>query len=1068
MRGGFLSLVLFLLSSAIAVLTPSYGALSLGAAILLDHGMCRGIDPHSLEPVERTREFASNDPAAYSWVKVGPIFDLHTLLWKWYSPQGLYGQEGPITIGEKGRTFPRWAHAARLDIAGHPPSGLPGRWKVEVYFDGELLVIEEFTIGVGVSVPTADYGDAPDGLPCGYSEDPAEDVIGRFPTCYHTENSRVGDPGAHAVTVGEEALGLPALTSAERGAEDENDPDLTPNFIDDDLDDGLWVELSPDGGIRVVVRIGLAPTAPPGIRYLNAVWDLNRDGEWKGTPEGEEWIVKNLAVDIDPGKEKIVEIPIPLEADWMEVLAHPRWLRLVLSREPIDEGRFAAVGGWDGSGRFEAGEVEDYKLGAVRISDIVWEVRRAFHLAWAMAQAQAERLSLTWEAVHKRCLEIERLHKQALEISEETAKARAQAEENVAELKRLHTRLRATAQQAQSMIVRLPCAVVRASASAAIEASLEAVATALAVAEAAAQAAAEASARALAWANAIAEALATARASADALAVAKAAAEARAQALAVSWADARAWAEVTLTVVSTGGMTMAQALPVAWVQANGWATTWVQSQAAVEAWTSVYTHVEATAAAWTRAKAAVVAAAEAQAAAEASATAVAHTLANVRATMQVVTQIATTVDIATLPCWCPKQPPAPAFFSLEGLSVTPPQPGVGEEAAISALVRNTGEQSDTKEVRLYVDGVLVAKVSLHLAPGETREVPFSYVFTKAGSHTIEVETADDMRSARLTVVERGVAFFSIAELTVSPEEPQVGEEVVIQTIIKNTGSARGTGDVRFYVDGGLEDETSLSLAPGESREVIFYYTFESPGLYEVEIETSDDADFMLVTVAEAGRPYFRITELSVSPEEPEVGAEVVIQAVIENTGTAAGAEDIKLFIDGRFVDSQTLALEAGETDVIEFVYTFTDPGTYVVELETEHESTSMTVEVGEPPAPPVIVEVEVPESVAGHLEDDWFRFTIEAVIYFEDPNADIVRLHVEAWHSEMGYVGDTWVDPGIEGEESGSFRDTTDIVVPAEVEWCEGWWILAYTLYDSQGNESNTYEVEIFIEGCVG
>ncbi|HYM00890.1 MAG TPA: hypothetical protein VEZ90_18175, partial [Blastocatellia bacterium] len=51
--------------------------------------------------------------------------------------------------------------------------------------------------------PEGDYGDAPDGSLAGY-EQPYDQVIGRFPTRYYTTNSRVGRPGAHALTTGQE------------------------------------------------------------------------------------------------------------------------------------------------------------------------------------------------------------------------------------------------------------------------------------------------------------------------------------------------------------------------------------------------------------------------------------------------------------------------------------------------------------------------------------------------------------------------------------------------------------------------------------------------------------------------------------------------------------------------------------------------------------------------------------------------------------------------------------------------------------------------------------------------
>ena len=834
-----------------------------------------------------------------------------------------------------------------------------------------------------VAIPIGDYGDAPDGLPCGYSADPTKDVIGRFPTLYNTRNSRVGQPGAYAALVGEEAIGSPMLTSAERGPDDPNDPDHTPNLVNDDLDDGLWVELLPNGDIRFKVRVTLSPTAPAGTRYLNAVYDLNGDGEWKKGPMGDEWIVKNMAIELEPGEETTIEIPIPWEHDWTVALAHPRWLRLVLSRHPIDEEKFSNVGGWDGSGRFEAGEVEDYKIGILNLSDLAQEVRNAFRLAWAISRVRAEQLTAAWKTVSEYRVDIERLHKRALEISQKVAVARDEAYEWSMEAKRIHTQLQTTARKTKSVIARLPCAVVSASASAAVKASVDAAASALAAAEAAAKAAAAASARAVAWAEVIADALAIAQASADALAVARAEAMAEAEALAISWANAQAWTEAMLKAVSIGGVEGGILLPTAWVQAKAWALAWVQTLVSTDVWTSVHEKVQASATAWTRAKAAAEAITEAYAVAEAAAEATTDALASIRAALQTVIKVAATIDPKVLPCWCPKpQEQQP-----------PPKPQ---------------EQQPPLEP----------------------------------------------------------AVFSLEDLTFSPASPHPGEEVLILAVVANTGGQRDEKDVELYVDGFLIESVSLSLNPGESEGVRFYYTFESSGIYDIEVRTPDDTRSDTISVTELKPAFFVVVSLTIDPEQPVEGDEATITATIENQGEVEGTQEVELLIDSKSVDSQILTLKPGESKTINFYCTFDESGTYLVEVATEDDSDTLTVEVRESMEPPVIVDIEAPEAVVGFIENEDIIYEITVTIYFEDPNADITQLHVEAWHSEMGYIGDVWVDPGIEGEESGSFDDTTEIQVPADDVWCEGYWILAYTLYDSEGNESNTYEIEIPIEGC--
>ncbi|MCL6642191.1 MAG: hypothetical protein K6T71_02555 [Candidatus Bipolaricaulota bacterium] len=511
--------------------------------------------------------------------------------------------------------------------------------------------------------PVADYGDAPDNLPCGYSEDPATDITCKFPTLFGTTNSRVtGRPGAHTLTLGQESLGALELTSTERDVNDPNDLDQTPNLVDDDIDDGLRVALLPTGLIRFTVLVRIAPTAPPGPRYLNALYDRNRDGEWKTSDTGDEWIVKNQMITLSPGEEQEIEIPIPVDQNWIVALAQPRWLRLAFTREPIPEAIFIGVGGWDGSGQFSAGEIEDYKIGAARAYDLAWAARSSFRVAWAWAQAQARSFALAMATAQAQVEAMARAEASALAVAQAAASAEASARASASAAVGTYTHAQVQAAAAVTQVMALPCAVVTASARASIDAALRAIAQAQAAASASAQAAAEASARALAWARAISEALARARAAATALAAAGAQAEARARALAVSWADARAWATALAQTIGQAPA-QASALALAWAQAQAWAYAWAEAQASASAWALAYAHAQAIAAAQARAEAAALAVAEAEAAARAAASAAASASASASVALRAIASVAAAINVQTITDCCRTagycQPPPP-------------------------------------------------------------------------------------------------------------------------------------------------------------------------------------------------------------------------------------------------------------------------------------------------------------------------------------------------------------------------------------------------------------------------
>ena len=203
-------------------------------------------------------------------------------------------------------------------------------------------------------VLSADFGDAPDGDPAGYT---GTRVIGRFPTRLDTRSS--ASPGAHVLKTGLERLGSNVTTEA--GANDRQDPDGIPNMVNADAGDdgviGITLDLDNIPAKAVLeLTVSLDASAPVGPRYVNVLIDMNMDGRWASadttTPE---WAVQNLAVNIAPGTSDLVRSPA-FSLGSLTRLPNESWMRVVLTRTPIDSDV------WDGGGRWMFGEIEDYRL----------------------------------------------------------------------------------------------------------------------------------------------------------------------------------------------------------------------------------------------------------------------------------------------------------------------------------------------------------------------------------------------------------------------------------------------------------------------------------------------------------------------------------------------------------------------------------------------------------------------------------------------------------------------------------------------------------------------------------
>lgn len=210
-----------------------------------------------------------------------------------------------------------------------------------------------------------DFGDAPDGQLAGYPA-PYASVVGAFPTERLTTNSRYGQPGGHVTAIDDCWLGTGV--SRESGAHDPRDADGVENLIDDDADDGIVSGPCAEGtpgspfpdpvSVLVTVKVTVAPGAPSQTRYLNVLIDRNHDGAWANGVGNVEWVVIDQPVNVAPGSSANIVLPAFL----LPLNPTPMWTRIALTTDPV-VGSFADDGsGWDGSGSFDAGEIEDYKM----------------------------------------------------------------------------------------------------------------------------------------------------------------------------------------------------------------------------------------------------------------------------------------------------------------------------------------------------------------------------------------------------------------------------------------------------------------------------------------------------------------------------------------------------------------------------------------------------------------------------------------------------------------------------------------------------------------------------------
>lgn len=95
--------------------------------------------------------------------------------------------------------------------------------------------------------------------------------------------------------------------------------------------------------------------------------------------------------------------------------------------------------------------------------------------------------------------------------------------------------------------------------------------------------------------------------------------------------------------------------------------------------------------------------------------------------------------------------------------------------------------------------------------------------------------------------------FSVSNLSITPAEVQPNEAVAITLSVANTAGAEGSYSVALKINGVMEAEESVTVAPGSSQSVNFSVTREEVGSYSVDVNGLSGS-FTVAAEAPAGAP----------------------------------------------------------------------------------------------------------------------------------------------------------------------------------------------------------------------
>ena len=182
--------------------------------------------------------------------------------------------------------------------------------------------------------------------------------------------------------------------------------------------------------------------------------------------------------------------------------------------------------------------------------------------------------------------------------------------------------------------------------------------------------------------------------------------------------------------------------------------------------------------------------------------------------------------------------------------------------------------------------------------------------------------------ALMAVVPR-VGLFEISQVRVEPNAVLPGQQVRVSMAVTNKGTAAGTFNAVLSVNDVAEGTKVVTLAPGETTNVLFVVVKREPGTYRVRVDGVEQTFVVMVTSTEVKATYsnLQMPRVQVLP-----GGIVRIMVDVTNSEDQPGKTDVVLKVNGLVEKKESIFLVAREKKTVEFTLTRDAAGDYGVEV----------------------------------------------------------------------------------------------------------------------------------------
>ena len=216
--------------------------------------------------------------------------------------------------------------------------------------------------------------------------------------------------------------------------------------------------------------------------------------------------------------------------------------------------------------------------------------------------------------------------------------------------------------------------------------------------------------------------------------------------------------------------------------------------------------------------------------------------------------------------------------------------------------------------------------------------------------TISVDTEANTITARVygftafaVLAYTRVASFTASDLSITPTEVEVGEELVISLTLTNNGDLRGTHQATLKINGDVVATKEVTLSGGASEEITFAITRDTPGTFTVNVNGLSGS-FVVKPITTPAPAAFVVSDLVIAPAKVEIGQEATVKVSVTNIGDVEGTYTVTLKIDNTVFSTKEVTLAGHASQQVSFALSRDAAGTYGISVD----GLSGTLVVGTP------------------------------------------------------------------------------------------------------------------------